>query len=329
MHLFMSGTGDPELRRKQLQANYEEIKEVVPAHIRAHLRHGVVAVRDGGDYGDFTVRFKQECFDRGTCPVYLKVAGRAWHAPGRYGKLIGRSPEKGESLARAIRQNSRNKDHVKVLNSGLNSLQDFGRETRPQFPPHELEEARVEVSRLGLKLMVHANGRLPVRQAVEAGCDSIEHGFFMGEENLRLMAEKGTFWVPTAITMKAYGRMLEPGSIEAEMAKKNLKHQLGQIKKARELGVKLAVGTDAGSLGVNHGQAVREEIGLFQEAGLTIEEAVKCATFNGAVLLGLEKEIGLIGPGFQASFILVQGDPSQISGSLLSPRKAFVRGRPI
>ncbi|AQV01094.1 hypothetical protein [Desulfococcus multivorans] len=56
--------------------------------------------------------------------------------------------------------------------------------------------------------MVHCNGETPVAIAVEAGCDSVEHGFFMGEENLRRMADMGTVWVPTAVTMKAYARML-------------------------------------------------------------------------------------------------------------------------
>ena len=142
------------------------------------------------------------------------------------------------------------------------------------------------------------------------------------------MAAKGTFWVPTAVTMKAYSRMMEPESIEARMAERNLNHQLGQIKKAWEVGVNLAVGTDAGSLGVDHGKAVMEEIGLFQEAGLPVEETIRCATFNGAALLGLEKEIGCLKPGFWANLILVEGDPYQLPSSLILPKMVYVRGRP-
>ena len=56
----------------------------------------------------------------------------------------------------------------------------------------------------GLSVMVHANGEAPVRIAAMAGCRSVEHGFFMGSENLSRMADRGVTWVPTAVTMQAY-----------------------------------------------------------------------------------------------------------------------------
>jgi imidazolonepropionase-like amidohydrolase len=329
VHLFMSGTKDPLLRRKQLQITYDEIRDILETHFRAHLGHGVMAVRDGGDYGDFAVRFKREFAEKGIYPGFLKVAGRAWHAEGRYGHLIGRTPKKDETLGQAIGREGKGIDQVKVIQSGLNSLTVFGKETKPQFLTQDMKEARAAAERLGLNLMVHANGRLPVKHALVAGCDSIEHGFFMGPENLEMMAAKGIYWVPTAITMKAYSQMLEPGSLEAKIAAKNLEHQLEQISQAREYGVKIAVGTDAGSLGVHHGWAMAEEIRLFLDAGMTIEEAIKCATFNGAALLGISEEIGCIKKGLPASFIIVNGPASTLPGSLRSPERLYFKGRPV
>jgi len=91
--------------------------------------------------------------------------------------------------------------------------------------------------------MVHANGPKPVQIAVEGGCHSIEHGFFMGSDNLRLMAEKAVFWVPTAVTMQAYCRYLKRIGNDADIARKNLDHQVEQLFKARLLKVPVALGT--------------------------------------------------------------------------------------
>lgn len=114
----------------------------------------------------------------------------------------------------------------------------------------------------GRKVMVHANGRQPVRLAVAGGCHSIEQGFFMGRENLELMAEKGTFWVPTLFTMKAYSANINSAQAGADrqVIEKNLNHQIEQLAMARELGVNVALGTDAGSLGVLHGESMVEEM---------------------------------------------------------------------
>jgi imidazolonepropionase-like amidohydrolase len=144
-------------------------------------------------------------------------------------------------------------DHVKIINSGLNSLCCFGKETSPQFDSKDLAETAERVHRLGLKLMVHANGELPVKMAIEAGCDSIEHGFFMGRENLMRMAERGTFWVPTAFTMAACARMSDPGSTQSEVAGRNLEHQLEQLR-AGGMWRSNSPGHGCGEVGVNRQQ---------------------------------------------------------------------------
>lgn len=324
VHLFMSGEHDPAVREAQLSLDFEHARPVIARHLEASIRHGVVAVRDGGDYGGHALRFRDECLD--DMPVVVRAAGRAWRAKGRYGKLIGRPLAAGQTLAEAIALREEKADHVKIVNSGVNSLSQFGRQTLPQFSLEEMQDATGAARRLGLRTMVHANGHLPVGIAIEAGCDSIEHGFFMGRENLALMAERGVFWVPTAFTMKAYGDHLEQGSAQADISKRNLAHQVGQLRLARELGVSIAVGTDAGSLGVHHGASYCEELGIFSDAGFGIEEIVGCATSNGARLLGLEEHIGRLEPGMPATFVVVEGEPSRLIEALRSPKAVVVRG---
>ena len=335
VHLFMSGTADPVIRQHQLAAGFAEIRPVIARHLGEHLAAGVLAVRDGGDRYGHAQRFKAELSEAaGLGAVRVQAAGVAWHAAGRYGKLIARSPGGGgaldAALAAAVEPEGENgplPDHVKIVNSGLNSLLQFGRQTAPQFCLAELRAAVRIAHRRGLTVMVHANGVEPVRLALAAGCDSIEHGFFMGDDNLAEMAAAGVVWVPTAVTMQAYARGLDPASRESRGAMRNLEHQLAQLQTARRLGVTVAVGTDAGSLGVHHGGAVREEMALLMTAGFSVEEAVRCATVNGARLLGLP-HAGPIAPGTPATFIVAPGGPQALPGSLARLKALFIDGAP-
>lgn len=340
VHLFMSGTGDIAARKRQLEAGYDELEMVISAHIAQHLSFGVSAVRDGGDAKGLSQQYQQACpgsresgkilpvstGSAGRARLHVKVAGKAWHQCGRYGKLIGRSPSPGQTLAEAIRHEAclpgyTRPDHIKIVNSGVNSLLCFGRETLPQFSREELTQTVLEAGRRNLAVMVHANGKLPVQIAVEAGCRSIEHGFFMGAENLARMRDRQTVWVPTAFTMRAYAAHLAPSSREADTARRNLSHQMDQLRMARELGVPVALGTDAGSLGVHHGASVREEFRIFLEAGYSVPEAVQCATKTGAKLLGM-MDMGSLTPGMPATWIAVKGSPAALPGSLDSVIRA-------
>lgn len=326
VHLAMSGTDDPERRERQRRASFQEAATGIRRRLKAHLANGVVAVRDGGDGCGHVLLYKKRFIAEETLPPVVKAAGEAWHAPGRYGSLIGRTPRPGETLAGAIAGVGPGSDHVKIVNSGLNSLSRYGEETAPQFSLEELRAAVRSAHASGRKVMVHANGRIPVGLAVEAGCDSIEHGFFMGRENLKKMAERQTVWIPTVFTMAAYREELPGGSKESEVAKRNLDHQLDQIRLARSLGVPIGVGTDAGSLGVNHGRAFRRELQLLIAAGFTLKEAVKSATALGSALLGVEEHTGILAPGRPATFVAVKAEPEGLMKGLKSPQFVVVKG---
>ena len=325
VHLCMSGTDDPVAREKQLGAGFDDIKDLISEHIKRHLSYGVLAVRDGGDRYAHNLRYRNEYIDIKKTPIGISVAGRAWHRAGRYGGLIGRPPQENHSLAEAIQIDPEEKDHIKIVNSGLNSLKEFGKETLPQFSAEELSDVVKVAGKFGRRVMVHANGKKPVAAALAAGCNSIEHGFFMGSENLKIMAEKGVVWVPTACTMKAYAEYMKPGSIEHEVSRMNLDHQLEQISKARELGVTVALGTDAGSIGVHHGSAVIDEMELLIQAGYTLSEVVRSSSKNGADLLGIY-DFGILASGKPATFLLVKGDPSKLPGSLNAIQAIYING---
>ena len=327
VHLCMSGTIDEDVRRKQLSFGFEQAERAIRAHLLEHLSYGIVAVRDGGDYGAHSLRYKKEKLANDELPIALLSPGKAWRARGRYGRLIGRPPAEGKSLAEAIEEENGGTDHIKIANSGVNSLIHFGKETRPQFNEDALTAA-VRIGRIkGLKTMVHANGREPVRAALQSGCHSIEHGFFMGKDNLEWMAERQVYWVPTAYSMKAYADLLDDGSIEADVARRNLDHQLEQISLAKNLDVSIALGTDAGGLGLDHGKALSEEMKLLMVAGYPVESSVRAATLDAARLLALDNELGEIKKGMPATFIVANGEPNCLPDSLSPPERIYIRGR--
>jgi len=330
LHLVMSGGTEPGLRKHQLENGYAERREIIAAHLKQHLLCGVLAVRDGGDHNGDVLRYKHDPSNQ-PMPVFIAAPGRARRAPGRYGKLIGIEVRPGESLTKSVFQAESNRDHLKLVNSGLNSLTQFGVESPPQFEKAELEQVIAAARRRGLPTMVHANGTLPVQLAVEAGCSSIEHGFFMGKANMQRMADKGVVWVPTAATMKAYsdylakqGHRSDPSF--AEVSHRNLDHQLEQIGIARQMGVTLALGTDAGSPGVHHGFGVKMELELFVAAGYPVEEAIQCASSNGALLMGLTDR-GTIAPGMRADFMAVRTQPDRVPEFLHRISHRVVGGR--
>jgi len=330
VHLFMSGTTDQKIREWQLTAGFDSLCPTINRHLHDLFSHGVLAVRDGGDRGGFALRYRsaKEMHKE----IILKVAGRAWHQKGRYGALIGRHPEETEALAVAYGKESDVIDQVKLVNSGLNSLKSFGKETLPQFTKKEIAAVVDIAARQGRKVMVHANGRIPVRLAVEAGCHSIEHGFFMGRENLQMMADKGTFWVPTLFTMKAYGANISfvnavHAGADRQVVEKILNHQIEQLAFAREKGVKVALGTDSGSLGVLHGESMVGEMKLFKKAGYSLPETVRCATGNGSELLGID-DFGLLVEGKAATFLVARGTPAQLPRKLSYLEAIYLKGSP-
>lgn len=339
VHLFMSGTYDPAVRETQLDAGFDSVKGDIFRRLKNSLDHGIVAIRDGGDRHGHALVYKTGHLDPHVNPIKVFTAGRAWRRSGRYGTLIGRDPGSGNTLESAIRSSQERADQVKIVNSGLNSLVQFGKETLPQFSLEEMTAAILTAKEMGLKTMVHANGRLPVELAVKAGCDSIEHGFFMGRDNLSRMADRQTIWVPTAVTMQAYIAYMEKTASRkalphtgkdalhpVEGARRNLEHQLEQLALARQLGVPVAAGTDAGSPGVDHGTSLKEEIGLLIQAGYSLSEAMKSATRINAKLLGLDNT-GILKAGAAATFVAIEGPPDDIPNSLKRIKGLFIDGK--
>ena len=227
----------------------------------------------------------------------------------------------------ATQESEQNAQWVKIFASGVNSLTTFGDYGQPHFDQEELT-ALVEAAKgLGKKVMVHANGEEAVKRAITAGCDSIEHVFFMVEENLNHLRDSGIIWIPTVFTIRAYRENMHLLEAKAKsvVLDRILEHQLGQLSRARELGVKVAVGSDAGSLGVLHGEGLMEEMKLFKKAGYTLPEILYCSSTNGGGLLGLGS-YGKVQSHYPATFLVSRGTPFQLPRKIVYLERIIVKG---
>ena len=178
-----------------------------------------------------------------------------------------------------------------------------------QFSDEEIRAIVTEAHRLGRKVAAHAHGASGIKQAVLAGVDSIEHGSYINDEDIRLMKERGTYLVPTLYLgdwfMENAQRLGVPPFI-MDKAKAVMPVARQNVARAFKAGVKVAFGTDAAVY--PHGLNARE-FAVMVKLGLTPLQAIQAATVNGADLLGWSDRIGSLEPGRFADIIAVSNDP--------------------
>src|SRR5215831_2765180 len=179
-----------------------------------------------------------------------------------------------------------------------------------QFSDDEIRAIVTEAHRLGRKVAAHAHGAAGIKQAVQAGVDSIEHGSFIDDEAIQMMKQKGTYLVPTLYLgdwfLENYKRVGVP---EFMVAKARVVMPAARLNIARafKADVKVAFGTDAAVY--PHGFNARE-FAVMVKLGMPPTQAIKSATINAGDLIGWSERVGVIDPGHYADIIAVSGDPS-------------------
>lgn len=202
-----------------------------------------------------------------------------------------------------------------------------GAPSTPTFSLEEIKAAVDEAHSAGKPVAAHASTDEGIRRAVLAGVATIEHGTDASEEMLGLMKERGTVLVPTLAAAEAIAKY--GGWKEGEPEPARLAHARETVRKAHELGVVIACGSDAGVFA--HGKNARE-IELLAQCGLTNAEALRAATAVAAKVLGREKDLGRIEKGCVADLVALAGDPLKLPGALREVRgvwKAGVRVSPV
>jgi len=168
-----------------------------------------------------------------------------------------------------------------------------------------------EAHAVGLRAIVHAIGDSGIKASVLAGCTSIEHGNFISDDTLKLMAQRGTFFDPNFLVLHNYidQRSSFPNINDAAMKSLNdaIEPTSHVLQRARALGVKVVLGTDA--VAGAHGRNAEEFIYRVKEGHDKPMDVIISGTSMAAESLGMKDAIGTLAPGFEADIVATDGNP--------------------
>ncbi|MHA3977025.1 amidohydrolase family protein [Halovulum sp. GXIMD14794] len=327
VHVHLAYSGHPDLRQfraELVDLNYASVALRAAHYARQTLRSGFTAVRDMHAPGG-TIIDLRDAVNAGhvegprimACGMGLTVTGGHMDQGGFADHVSFRdftAPCDGpDGFRKGVRtQMRRGADFIKV-NPCVGSRKDPDRKPyRYEMTPAEMRAACEEAHEMGFHVGAHTSGGPPLRAAVEAGCDTIEHGHWIDDETLDLMAERGTFLVPTLLvnkTSSAYTANDPNASWGAKRWGENsLDAMWERLSRARARGVRIGSGSDAGFL-LEHGPSSLGEMECLVEGGFSPVEAISAATATNADIM--ELEAGRLLPGKLADLVLVAGDPSR------------------
>jgi imidazolonepropionase-like amidohydrolase len=216
-------------------------------------------------------------------------------------------------------------DVIKVMvTGGVISAND-----RPEYPQFTNEELKVIVEEArfrDLQVVAHAHGKQGIKNAVNAGMNSIEHGTCIDDECIGLMLSNGTFLVPTFLAMKINKELAEDKTSEIpdwsrDDAIRMEKVHENNMRKAYKAGVKIVMGTDSGV--VPHGRNL-EELGHMYDMGMKPMEAIVSSTKRAAESLGWEENVGTVEKGKLADLVISKKDPITNIKSLGDPNNILM-----
>ena len=230
-----------------------------------------------------------------------------------------------DDCRRAVREMVRaGADVIKIAASG------GPRSMVPHFSPAELAVLVDEAHRMGFRVACHALGAVAIRNAVDAGVDSVEHGYGLDAATAELMAQRGTFLVCDLLMRERYatrGPALGYPQAEADAAVRALEEGVASLRLAYEAGVHVAFGTDYGGQPILPPAELADGLLLMVDAGLSALEAIRAATATAAAVMGWDHRVGTLQAGRLADMIAVSGDALKDLRILRQPVLVMQGGR--
>jgi imidazolonepropionase-like amidohydrolase len=293
------------------------------------LRAGITTVREMGDADGIGLALAQATARGLVNGPRLIVSGPIYPPSGGRHDIRWPPPDGTAATAEEITKKAREYlgsgcDWIKVYATGGTYDDTSG---TPFYTSAEVRAAVETAHPRGRWVAAHAMGLEGAKRAVAAGVRSLEHGSRLDAATARAMARGGVYLVPTLYHLQWYsdhGAALGYSPGYAERLAALQKEQFASLRLARKAGVEIGCGSDA--VYSMHGENARELVWLTR-AGLTPLEALRSATSVNAALLGLEREIGRIAPGFAADLVAVPGRPDRNIEAVLSPRFVMKDGR--
>ena len=276
---------------------------------RDMLNAGVTTIRTLGTPDDLDLHLR-DGIRQGLIPgPRIVAAGRSLTVTGGHGHYYRMEADGPAEMREATRLQIKNGVNVIKITVTGDIMTPRIRPGVSKFDPDEIRAVVAEAHKVGFKVAAHAESREGVNDALAAGVDSIEHGYFLDNpEGLDRLIESGAYLVPTlmAYDLIANGRGVPPEAVGKARAARE--YNTSGFRAALDAGANIAMGSDAGTAFNDHGRSWREASFMVRH-GMRPMDAIVAATRNGADLLGLGGRIGTVEPGKIADLIVVEGDP--------------------
>ncbi len=313
-HLFLEGGElDPTKRKTHLQKNNEELFNEALRRAEKLIKIGIIAVRDAGDKNGVGLSLSKLYKSNKFLIPYIESPGAAINKKGQYGKFISTplenytSPE--ECVASRIHDGA---GRIKLIATSIINLEEGSVTKKPQMTVTEIKNLVEAAKSFGLQTFAHASGSDGIENVIGGNIGSVEHGFFVTNDQLVKMCDQQIAWVPTFAPIQKqikYANQLGLDKKIINNLKRILEQHSNSLVKAYEIGTPVVAGSDAGSLGVKHGLGFMNELELMENAGLSPIVVINSATGNSSYHLRFKEKFGQIKAGYKSRFILTKHSP--------------------
>lgn len=319
VHLCLDGSADPVGAAMSEKLPMTALKAAQFAH--RTLMGGVTSVRDMGGREGIDLSLRDAIRSGLVSGPRMLASGLVICITGGHGWQMGREADGPDEVMKAAREQIRaGADIVKFMATGGVMTPDVEPGSE-QFTEDELRAGIHEAHKAGKKTATHAMGTQGILNALCAGIDSIEHGVFLDEETVSWLVKHEVPLVPTISALHhIISKGVEAGipAFAVEKTHRVKPFHLESVRMAREAGVRVAMGTDAGTPFNAHGENLGE-LKRLVELGYTPMEALESGTRIASQVLGCEKDLGTVEEGKLADLIVVAGNPFEDIDLLFKP----------
>lgn len=331
-HLFLEG-GEEDPGRRALQLKLPATEQLGRAHARLArlVAIGITAVREAGDKTGvgLALQNRWRSSARGVMP-YVDAPGAAVNHAGRYGLFMSRPAEEHDNpwLTVADRCGAGAR-RIKLIATGIINFEKGAVTAPPQMAARELIQFADAARAAGKQTMVHCSGRDGVAHCLDAKVDSIEHGYFIEDEQLARVRDLDLTWVPTFAPVQFQLDCADKLGWSNQVRDKLrgiLDGHARSLARAVAMGVRIVAGSDAGSHGVPHGWGFIRELELMQEAGMTAAQVLHSATGASASRLGYAEPIGHLLTSAKPRIIITEQDVLSDVSRLRRPKYVIFDG---
>jgi imidazolonepropionase-like amidohydrolase len=331
-HFFLEG-GELDLKKRAayLEQSPEQLLRLAIPRLEKLAHLGIVGVRDAGDRHGVGLALSKLYTSAGRPLMpYVDSPGAAIHHRGRYGGFMAEPMEDFPSPAACVQARvTAGAQRIKLIPTGIINFKEGAVTAAPQMTTEEIRALVAAAQSLGRQTLAHASGDEGIERVIDGGVDSIEHGFFVRDDQLARMRDRNIAWAPTFAPVQKQiehaGRMGWDAEVVSHL-RRILDAHAASLVKAQAKGVTVIAGSDAGSVGVAHGIDFFYELELMERAGLSPRAVLNSATGAGSRRLAFREKFGRIEPGFASRFLLTRHSPLANVTNLRKPKLVVFDG---